>query len=343
MFKNLSLGVQEIQGIGPQTEAVLSTHNIYTLLDFIAEPVSNLEEKLDELASEKEIKQWHLMALFMQIDAVKGQFAEALVEEGIKSISEIAFMSVEDLQNLFENATNARMIPKIPEEETIFEMIREATILTFSQTYLGRLTDEEGLAVENAKVKVYYQSTTTNANGYFRLFGLVSPEDKMLVWTENRHYQFEGYPISRYADNIEVETLVLNSESEIAQVHLSEYAGDKLPPTGSYPILTDTQKVEKLRKGDIFLVRSIKPERNEIVLQSIYNEFNGLEFKVRLLRFSSEGLDASIKEREYVKEFFGTLRKLKGDRSMVKFWKLIRKSQMGSSTTNSEEKTIKIN
>ena len=164
MFKNVSFGVQKIEGIGPKTEEKLVAHKIHTLLDFIAEPLPNLVELLRDLASEKEIRQWHLMALFMQVDAINGQFAEAIVKAGIKSISEIAFMSVDDLQNLFENAANERMIPETPNKETIFEMIREATILTFSQTYLGRLMDEEGQPVENVKVNVYYQSTTTNVN-----------------------------------------------------------------------------------------------------------------------------------------------------------------------------------
>jgi len=341
MFQNLTSEVDAIEGIGPKTKSQLNTHNIHTLLDLIAESPGELHEKVDGLASEEEIRQWLNMAAFMQMDAVSGQFAEALIKGGVKSISEIALKPKAQLEEIFNNASSNRIIPEAPNSDTIFEMIREATILTFSQTYLGKLIDESGNAVANASVKVYYQQATTNSNGYFRLFGLMSSEDKLLIQTEEGvHHCFDGYPISRYADNIQVDFLELNSESEVAQEFLSEYDGHTLPPTGSYPIRTNTTKTDDLRKGDLFLVRSIKPEKNEITLQSIYNEFDGSQFTVQLFKYPMEDLNITIAERDYVRLHFGKLKKVKGDRSMVKYWKQIHRIHKDSSMTSN--KTIKL-
>ncbi len=322
MLENLSLEVDSIQGIGPKIKTELNTNNIHTLLDFLAVEPGELHELIDSLASEKEVNEWHDMALLMQADVIDAQFAEALVKHGVTGLETVANATITELSDIFEAAKSVSMIPELPTLDEKVEMIRQTNRLVAARTITGKILDEENLPLSGVKVSCVDVSTNTNANGLFRLSGLQSENDTLFVSiSEENIYTITDYTLERYADSLIVQKFVLNTDHQITLEFMSEYEGDILPEIGDYPMRVNRQKGTELRKGDLFLVRAIKKDKNRVDLQSIFNDFDGSKFLVNIFEQPADQFPEEFEERDYVVCGLAGFRKVNGDRSMVKLWK----------------------
>lgn len=323
MLRNLSRDVSVIEGVGPKTAARLSAVGVETLLDFVALPAADYHEALDGAASLAEIERWQAMAFTMQVDAVDGQFAEALARAEY-GLLELAMTSLADLRGVFERARAARKIPNVPETEILVDMIREAALLSASRCLLGKLVDADGQPVVGATVRVSQRATVSNANGLFKLAGLLDESDKLIVEYDDQRYRLAGYALLRDADDTGFERFSLDEHARVEAKVLSELDGDALPPMRGWAVVTRHHVGEALRDGDVLRVRRLYADGEDAKLHSIFNSFDGSAFVTHTYRVGLDTIAEPVVVGDHLMHHGGGFSKVDLDRDDWAAWKRLK-------------------
>lgn len=320
MFKNLSDDIAVIEGIGPKTAELFQQAKVRTIQDFMVKPCAFYHRKVKSIASINEVKQWQKMAFFMQIDEVNGQYAEALVKGGVKSIGLLGLKSLEALKTLFAKAEADNIIPSVPSDEEIVGMIRSATALNYSSSLGGQVVDDECNPVTNATVRIGEERATSNANGFFRMAGL-KRDGVMTIETEDGQcFKMESYKTNIYPDESSTQKFTINPADSLPTEMLDEYDGDVLPPARGYRFVVDHEAVDSLRNGDYLIVREFYKDGKHVKLSSVFSAFDGTKFIAKTFKFPLANIDINIEERDYLSHHNGRFRKVKYSHTMKKNW-----------------------
>ncbi|MFW2437849.1 MAG: hypothetical protein ACN4GR_00590 [Arenicellales bacterium] len=325
MLKNLNNDIEVVEGIGPKIASLLRNNNVNTLLDLIVRPSKFYHRIVSSVASADEVEAWRRMVFFMQVDDIDGQFSEAIVKGKIKSLNLLGNKSLGDLQELFLAAKDKKIIPGVPDDEQLVNMIRESTQLASGQNLLGQVIDEDGKPAAESEITFASSKTVANKNGFFKLAGLNSFSKVVTVQTSiGNTYQFSDLQLRTFPDDVNIQVFKLSSESQIQRDIIDEFSGDILPSVNGEAFVVEHTETDTLRDGDVLMVRSFYKSSPNVKIESIFTAFDGVKFIARSYKFPLSKFGVEVKERDYLIFNNGKFRPTKVSRSGRANWKKLK-------------------
>ncbi len=222
--------VRTIEGIGPVYEAKLQAIRAHNVSDLLRVSAEQLYRALDLDVPLATVRAWRNRAALMHIQGVDHQVAEALHRGGIETVEELARQSLENLATRFAQAAEARIIPTVPANGQICDMIRDAATVHHCGRLAGTVLGAHGDPVAGAEVRIGDRSTMTDERGRFRLLRIPLGRAVRLVIRHPEHsaYTAESPTLAADDDTIQLRTVTLRPATD-APLRLSEYDGDRLP------------------------------------------------------------------------------------------------------------------
>lgn len=288
------LSVTEIEGIGPATEQSLNSAGYFFTTDLLFAPALQIHEAVAHLASPGEVEHWQEMAHLLEIEGMTGQWAEALVTNGVSTIEALYRKDLGTLMEIFQRAVAAGTVPHAPGDQEIANFMQDAAILFHTGHLAGIVIDDAGTPLEGVQVNVDGLAGETDARGRFRISRIPSADGHYLrlehagyntLFDDDVHITHDSRSYSS------VLWLLAAGESEIET--LDEYDGDSLPPLTTYHTIWETYAEDELRSGDVFKVHELYISSPHVKLVSIFRAYRGGELIIRSFKVSLERFDGT--------------------------------------------------
>jgi hypothetical protein len=160
-----------IQGIGPQRAQALKSASISTIAEMFAARAARVHQLLSG-TSTRQVGKWFCAATLFRVDGMTPDFAEVLVEAGIRSVGKLADAGLQTLETAFNDGVAAGRISSAPSLYQIAELQREAWRVRDRGMVAGVIQNDAQAPIAGAKVKLGSYSATTDNDGRYA-FGAV--------------------------------------------------------------------------------------------------------------------------------------------------------------------------
>jgi Domain of unknown function (DUF4332) len=84
---------------------------------------------VSDIASLEEVRGWRQMAALLEVREATTQWAEALVESGVRTLAALHEDRLDELQAIFDRAKADGKIPDVPTQVQMAEMLKDAALL----------------------------------------------------------------------------------------------------------------------------------------------------------------------------------------------------------------------
>jgi nucleotidyltransferase/DNA polymerase involved in DNA repair len=117
--------VTEIEGVGPSVTRALSRMRVHTVFDLLRCTPDQIRRAASHL-SFADAYGLRSAASLLQVRGMSGQWAEALVKGGVKSIDELQGKSSHEVLDLLRRARRRRIIRSLPTSSLLEQVLRDA-------------------------------------------------------------------------------------------------------------------------------------------------------------------------------------------------------------------------
>jgi len=302
-----------IEGIGPATASRLESIGVYTVDDLLRGSSHDIHSSVQDVASLENVEAWRQMAQLLQVRAMTNQWAEALQGAGIDKLSSLHTKSVDELSAIFSTALSSGIIADVPSISTCFEMIHDALELDLTGLLVGTITNAQGEAVPDAKIRVGVQSVATDGRGRFRLMRIPLGHSYRLIVScdDYRTLEVEGPPIIVHEDRLDKVTYTLARRAANEPVPLlDQFDGDVLPRLTAHAMRSVRQDSGALRDGDVFVLHKFYKRTPDVLLASMFWAYQEGEFLVRTYKIAVADLPSGPELRQHYTYKNGSLQLL---------------------------------
>lgn len=307
--------VAAIEGIGEAFSRRLESIGVKTVLDLFSVSPRRILDAVADRASAKQVDHWRRSALFLRVEGVDPQVAEAFARGGIKDLNDLAGLPLADLDQILMSAMEAHLIPDRTPVGRLADIRVNAAILEHTGTCSGLVIDENNHPVSGATVRLGKLKQRTDQQGrfYFASVPLRATYPPLFITLDGLTTLLAERPTVT-ADSWVVRMKRYHLLPQ-PQVELSELQGDELPSPVGMPMVRVTDS--ELRDEDILRIRKIDAERNEASLASRFLGFRAGRFIVRRMKVSLEALPQGLREGDHVIVRHGKLLAFSGDRKSI--------------------------
>jgi hypothetical protein len=298
MAVDISTPVSAIEGIGPNTAGALTHVAVWTVFDLLRVRFNAIHQAVRPMASTDEVRAWRRMAMLLQVSEVTPQWAEALVQNKIDTIDELARKRIDEIDALMREAKERGIIPDTPTIAQIAEMIKDAAILRYTGLLAGTVVDPEGNPLPAATLRVGPAQGESDARGRFRVLRI--PLGKTIA-LQITHPDFDAlideHP--KIATDIGVAgggvfQLKPSGTESPEPITLSELHGDAVPAT-----YRKTQQVMmspgELRDGDLLVVGELYSSAPDARLVSRLKSYRNGELLIHSVRLPLSRLPGEVR------------------------------------------------
>lgn len=281
-----TLTIDGIEGIGPARRADLEAIGIHYVCDLLLTPPIAIASSTD--LSMEMIEGWRTAALFLELDSMSTQWAEALVHGKLYDNEQLGKMSLEKLASLFAQAVEDNLINEIPDIETMASIKVEATKHHYCSQLQGWVLDESEQPIEGVTITCGRKEVVSNSKGFWKMSGLSFSDNPPLFARK------DGYR-TYYVENAQLD--LDDWSTDLIQIQLipgtsnplvwDEYKGDQLPPLVSYKLKQLILGVEDIRIRDILKVTE-SYVNGDLKTISIFRSMNENQLNIHCYRISPE-------------------------------------------------------
>lgn len=291
LMDTTTLPIEYIEGIGPARKAELEAVGIHFVCELLLVPPRALAASTG--LSMERIQDWRTAALFLELDTMNAQWAEALTRNKVYDLAHIAHLSLEQLGEKFDQAVEDNLINEIPDTETVAAMKVEAAQHHYGSQLQGVVTNEAFEPVEGATVSCGSREAMSNAKGLWKITGLSFRESPPVFIRK------EGFQ-TQYVENANLDvdvwstalmTTVLAEGSSEALVW-DEYKGDTLPPLISYKTKQLILGEADIRPKDIIKVTE-RYANGDIKTISIFRSMTDNQLNIHCYRIAADAFNGA--------------------------------------------------
>lgn len=272
-----NIPVRNIEGIGPAIEARLHTAGIYTVFDLIRASAAQIHLSVSDRVSLQQVQGWRTMAVFMQIEEMTNQWAEALVKGGVSSIEELVQKKQVELSDILSNAASSGLIPEAPAEALLYEMRIDAMQLHHTGSLDGTIRDQHGRPLADVVIKIGGRKVNSDERGRFRVNRIRLGTYQRLVMKHADYATLlvENPPLSHNENHIGVSVFTMSTRdnASTSTSRLSEYDGDILPELTDFSMSSEQRPYLELRERDILIIHRFYANGKEVQLTSKFLEY----------------------------------------------------------------------
>lgn len=274
--------VETLEGVGPAIATRLSRWGIIDTHDLLRHSPDIVHQWVRDITSPEIVRQWQVMALFLEIKCIDRQWAEALASGGINSVEELSRAGLEQLQAVFANAQAAHRIRELPDAESILNMVRDATVIHCSGKLSGRITDQSGAPVAAASIRIGNAKAYTNERGRFCLLRIPLGRGSPLQINHETHGRFEisNPPVALDTELHHEHVFCLNDQAA-AVSDMDEFHGDRLPPFNGRVVTSKLHDADMLRDSELLFVESFYKDGEHAKLASWFRALIDGRFVIR--------------------------------------------------------------
>ena len=274
--------VETLEGVGPAIAAKLSHWGIIDTHDLLRHSLDTVHKWVHDTASLAMVRQWQVMALFLEIKCMDRQWAEALATGGITSVEELSRAGLKQLQAVFANAQAEHRIRDLPDVESILNMVRDATVIHCSGKLSGRIIDQSGAPVAAASVRVGDAKACTNERGRFCLFRIPLGRSSPLQISHETDGRFEiANPPVALDTELHHEHVFCLDDQAAAEADMDEFYGDRLPPFNGRIVTSKLHDADALRDRELLFVESFYKDGKHAKLASWFRALIDGRFVIR--------------------------------------------------------------
>ena len=293
--------IVDIEGVGPAYARKLNKMGIHCLGDLVCIPLSEDQLQSIEGVSKASILGWRSMANLMMVRGVDGQCAEGFYRGGVENLEMLSRLKLTEARDLLKKAKRSRIIPNVPDIDSIAGMLVDAAILSNTARVFGVIRDKQGKPVPSVTVSVKNNNTKSDRRGRYVLHRVPLRTSAPLVMRK------KGF-VTAYESNLDINdgTKVFSARSHVltrtnrkTEPVLSELEGDSLPDVSGFPIRTRRKKSADLRENDLLFLREIDVTKNTGELVSMYREFQDGTVFVKVYRIKLKNLPGEAKLKSY--------------------------------------------
>ena len=121
--------ITDIQGIGPDTAAILKSEGIRTtlgLLRMAKTPKQRLRIAAKIGTDDKSVLDWVTAADRMRVKGVGWEYAQLLRAAGVKTVNDLQFRNPQNLVEKMREANKRKLVRLLPKESTVERWIENA-------------------------------------------------------------------------------------------------------------------------------------------------------------------------------------------------------------------------
>ena len=320
-----------IEGIGGRVEARLQELNLFFVFDLIRASAEQIHSALKDTHSVEQVRRWRAMALLLQVDAVDGQAAEALVRADVSSIEKLKDATRAELQQLFADAEQQGMIPTVPSDDDLVAMLLDATRIHFTGGLNATVRDTDGRPVAGARVRIGLVRVTTDVRGRFRVLRVPLGARQRLVieHDEFRAHTVENPPLTANNDLIRTEIYTVErvpAGAGAPRERLSEYDGDVLPPMSEIGMTSRQLTRADVRDRDLLVLHELAANGRDAQLVSKYRDYEGGRYLALKYRVPVADLPAGAAPRDAFLYRGGTFVPIKLTPSKLRTFRALRRA-----------------
>lgn len=281
-----TLPITHIEGIGPGRKTVLDEAGVHYVCDLLLTPPPTLSSVTG--IPIKSIEHWRTAALFLELDSMNAQWAEALVHERVYDLEHLGEISLEELRALFARAVGTNLINEGPDTETLASIKVEATRHHYSAQVQGIVMDESESPIEGVQITCGFREILTNAKGFWKMTGLSFTGNPSILAKKEGHitHYTERAPLD--VDVWSMDLLHIQMDRGVSEpITWDEYNGDQLPPLVSYKVKQIILGIEKVRTRDILKITETY-KNGDIKLISIFRSMTDNQLNIHCYRISPE-------------------------------------------------------
>ena len=304
-----------IEGIGEAFSRRLESIEVKTVLGLLSVSPKRILDAVSDRASAEQVDRWRRSALFLRVEGVDAQVAEAFARGGIKDLNDLAGRPLDDLDQILATAIAEHVIRDRPALARLADVRVNAAILEHTGTCSGFIIQENNQPVCGATVRLGRLKQRTDQQGrfYFPSVPLRATYPPLFITADGVTTLLAEKPTVT-ADSWVVKMRRYRLTPQ-PQVELSELEGDRLPSPVGMPMVRVTDS--ELHHDDILRIRKIDPERGEASLASRFLGFRAGRFIVRRMKISLEALPQGLREGDHVIVNHGKLLECSGDRNSI--------------------------
>jgi hypothetical protein len=274
--------VETLEGVGPAIAARLSRWGIIDTHDLLRHSSDRVHKWVRDTASLAMVRQWQVMALFLEIKCMDRQWAEALATGGISSVEELSRAGLEQLQAVFADAQGEHLIREVPDAESILNMVRDATVIHCSGKLSGRITDQTGAPVAAASIRIGNAKACTNERGRFCLLRIPLGRGSPLLVSHETHGRFEiANPPVALDTELHHEHIFCLNDQAAAVGDMDEFYGDRLPPFNGRVVTSKLHDTDAIRDGELLFIESFYKNGEHAKLASWFRTLIDGRFVIR--------------------------------------------------------------
>jgi hypothetical protein len=260
-----------IQGIGPQRTQALKDAGIHTIADLFAARAPRIHSLLTG-TSARQVGKWFCAATLLRVDGMTPDFAEVLVEAGIRSVGKLADTELQTLETAFNSGVTAGRISSSPSLYEMADLQREAWRARDRGMVAGLVQDDAQVPIAGAKIKLGSHSAATDDAGRYAFSDLPEGKINSLIVISGR-----PNPIGLAKLTVRAGKLTGPVKNRIPQAPTStqapktfdEFDGELIVNTARTSTKLDTIALDAFRDGTYFLTREIRSNGNAALL-SLY-------------------------------------------------------------------------
>ena len=286
---------QTIEGIGPQTAALLAAAGIQTVSDLLTQSPDFIHALTSSVASYEEVRAWRAAALLLQVDGMTAQWAEALVAHEVDEFDRLLELDLARLQAIFETAVGDGVIDTAPSADELFSMVRDAAAVHHGGKAQGHVVDTSGEPVPGATVRIGFSETITNESGFWQILKLDAGKPQLVTVFADGYADSATTGITVYTDDWTTATHETELQAGTSEaVVLDEFDGDELPLLTSY--VPDVQRFDEaeLRDGEVLVVHQLYKRSPHARLVSVFRGFSRGQLLVRAYKVALENLPGTV-------------------------------------------------
>jgi hypothetical protein len=296
-----------IEGIGPAKARALEEIGAYFVFDLLRASVERLHQAVSSLASVTEVRRWRSMAALLHVAVVTPQWAEALVGADVRTVTDLARLTLDELEAVFAEARRNRVVPDTPSAVQMAEMLKHAASLACSGALMATVRDAQGAPIEGASVRIGPRHETTDARGRFRIVGISMLRSPVIEVAHPRFRPLRGrLRTVRSFDTLDVRTirltrLPIGTTAAPPPVALTQLNGDTIPAPAGQPMVPVEVGREALQNGDVLRVIHFYADGTDAKLVSKLLSYEDGRFVVRWCRVPRNALPPAAQLRDHVR------------------------------------------